>query len=200
MNKAAKLTAGVILAISTIVNAVIFVEGGYSDHPFDPGGKTMYGVTEKVARAHGYTGPMEQLTKAQAEVIYTESYVIKPGFDKVIAQSTAVGHKSVDAGVNVGPDRSAMWLQTALNSLSRNGKDYPKVKVDGVVGPNTISAYASLQRIRGRVQACELVLKLMDAQQAAFYISLTRMQDFTVGWISHRIGNVPLERCAHDAI
>ena len=28
-------------------------EGGFSDHPADPGGKTRYGVTEAVAREAG---------------------------------------------------------------------------------------------------------------------------------------------------
>lgn len=34
----------------------IIFEGGYSDHPYDPGGKTKYGITESTARSHGYKG------------------------------------------------------------------------------------------------------------------------------------------------
>lgn len=34
------------------------IEGEYSDHPSDSGGKTRYGITEAKARAWGYDGPM----------------------------------------------------------------------------------------------------------------------------------------------
>lgn len=202
MNNTTKvgIGTGIAAAFAAIINSVIFVEGGYSDHELDPGGKTMYGVTEKVARQHGYLGPMEELTKEQAAEIYSESYIVKPGFDKIIVLSQAVGHKAVDAGVNVGPSRSVAWLQTSLNSLNRNGKDYKDLKVDGILGTATQNAYSSLQKARGKVEACKLVIKLMDAQQAAYYISLKNMKEFTVGWISHRIGNIPLEECNNDII
>lgn len=200
MNKSYKAGAGIAAVFAAIVNAVIFVEGGYVDNPLDPGGKTKYGITEKVAREHGYQGTMEDLTEAHASEIYTDSYIVKPGFDRIIVLSTAVGHKGVDAGVNVGPSRSVAWLQSSLNSLNRGGKDYKDLKVDGVLGTNTVNAYEALQRARGRVEACKLVIKLMDAQQAAYYISLKHLKEFTVGWISHRIGNIPLEACENDRI
>ena len=49
-------------------------EGGWSDHPVDPGGKTMYGVTEAVyhawLRQHGNPlRPVRQITAAEAEQI-----------------------------------------------------------------------------------------------------------------------------------
>ena len=40
----------------TAFDLLITHEGGFSNHPDDPGGATMYGVTEAVARANGYTG------------------------------------------------------------------------------------------------------------------------------------------------
>ena len=36
-------------------------EGGYSDHPADPGGKTRFGITEAVAHEVGYRGDMREL-------------------------------------------------------------------------------------------------------------------------------------------
>ena len=53
----------------------------------------------------------------------------------------------------------------------------------------------ALERKRGRVKACELVLKLLDAQQGAHYMSLNK-PTFIVGWADKRLGNVPLARCA----
>jgi Glycosyl hydrolase 108 len=44
--------------IDQLIDDVIGREGGYSNHPADRGGATRWGVTEAVARAHGYRGDM----------------------------------------------------------------------------------------------------------------------------------------------
>lgn len=185
-------------AVAAIVATIFAVEGGYVYDKNDPGGETNHGVTKAVAVAAGYTGPMKDLSVDTATNIYVTNYINKPGYGEVITLSPAVGQKLVDAGVNAGPDRSSRWFQTALNSVSRDGKDYLKVTVDGKIGPGTITAYTNLQRVRGKVKACELVLKLVDAQQAGHYMSLTKLSMYTPGWVDHRIGNVPLAKCQED--
>ena len=50
------------MSFSTAFNDSLLIEKGYSDHPFDAGGKTMYGITEHVARANGYTGEMRDFS------------------------------------------------------------------------------------------------------------------------------------------
>lgn len=189
-----KVWASLGAAVLAIIGAVFVAEKGYVNDPKDPGGATNHGITEQVARANGYTDAMQDLPKDFAAEIYERDYIKRPGFDRVIALSPAVGHKLVDAGVNAGPGRSARWFQTSLNHLSRGGADYPPMTVDGQIGPRTLAAYQALERKRGRVKACELTIKLMDAQQAAHYTSLTQ-PTFVVGWVDHRIGNVPLARC-----
>lgn len=184
-------------AVLAILAAVFALEAGFVDDPKDPGGATNHGITERVARANGYQGPMQQLPKQVAADIYDKDYIRKPGFDRVIALSPAVGHKLVDAGVNAGPVRAARWYQEALNQLNRGGKDYAKVAVDGKIGAQTIAAYRALERKRGRVKACELTLKLLDVQQGAHYMQLG-MPSFTVGWVDNRLGNVPLARCGES--
>lgn len=101
-------------------------EGGYSDHKADPGGATMWGVTERVARAHGYTGHMRDLPVALAKQIYRASY-----WDAVRADELpAVARYSVfDAAVNSGVSQSVKWLQRALG-----------VSDDGAMGPKTLAA------------------------------------------------------------
>lgn len=190
-----KKTIGGSTAVAVILSAVFAMEGGYVFDKNDPGGETNHGITKSVAVAAGYTGSMRDLTKETASNIYVSNYINKPGYGAVITLSPAVGQKLVDAGVNTGPDRSSRWFQTALNSVSRDGKDYPKVTVDGKIGPGTISAYSNLQRVRGKVKACELMLKLVDAQQAGHYMSLTKLSMYIPGWVDHRIGNVPLSAC-----
>ena len=186
---------GVSAAVAGIIGAVLLAEAGYVNHPSDPGGETNYGITKQVAVANGYYGPMKSMPKDFAWSVYYDQYLGKPGYDKLLPHSVAVVEELVDTGVNTGISRSSTWFQKALNALNRGGKDYPTIAVDGKVGKQAISAYASLEKKRGRVKACEMVIKLVDAQQAMHYMSLTKLSDFTPGWVDHRIGNVNLEKC-----
>lgn len=194
LNNKAKLGG----ATAAILAAVFAFEGGYVNDPKDPGGETNHGVTVAVARAHGYTGPMKELSKETASEIYLEDYIDKPGFGQLIALSPAVGHKVVDAGVNTGTRQSSLWFQRSMNALSRGGQDFPQINVDGKLGAGTIASYESLRKVRGKVRACELTIKLMDAQQANHYMGLTKTPQYIPGWIDHRIGNVPLSKCQED--
>ena len=47
--------------VGTLIDALIEREGGYSNHPADRGGPTKFGITEAVARAHGFSGAMREL-------------------------------------------------------------------------------------------------------------------------------------------
>lgn len=185
-------------ATAAILAAVFAFEGGYVNDPKDPGGETNHGITVAVAREHGYTGPMKELPKEKATEIYLDDYITKPGYGELIALSPAVGHKVVDAGVNTGTRQSSLWFQRSMNALSRGGQDFPQINVDGKLGTGSIKAYEALRRVRGNVRACELTIKLMDAQQANHYMSLTKTPQYIPGWIDHRIGNVPLSKCQED--
>jgi len=181
------------------VAGVIAVEGGFSDDPNDAGGATNYGITEVVAREHGYEGAMQSLPEGMARDIYIKTYITAPKFDKVLELSPAVGTKVVDIGVNAGPGRVATWLQQSLNDLSRGGRDYERITADGAVGVRTLAAYQALERKRGRIKACELTLKMLDGYQTAHYTRLSQGHanaSFLVGWLDKRIQNVPASRCA----
>lgn len=198
MNKIQKIGTGVGVGVTgvaaLIIAAVLNVEGGYVNNPKDPGGETNHGITVAVAREHGYQGDMRELTRGIAEEIYYQDYIVKPGFSRIVPIQPAVAHKLVDAGVNTGTTRPSRWFQQTLNDLSHGGADYPQINVDGKVGPATITAYQRLEQKRGKVKACELTIKLLDSYQATYYTSLN-MPTFTVGWLDHRIGNVPLSWC-----
>lgn len=196
-----KATFGVVGSVAAaIIAAIIAVEGGFVDHKDDPGGPTKDGITQAVAREHGYTGDMRALPRETSVSIYNEKYIVKPGYSPFLEIAPAVAEELVDTGVNTGPDRGSRWLQTALNALSQQGQAYPQVAVDGQVGAQTVNAYKALQAARGKVQACQLVIKAMDAQQGAYYVAIStsnpKLQSFTAGWLAHRIGNVPLSKCA----
>ena len=191
LNKSKKIggVVGIILA------AVFAVEGGYVNDPRDPGGETNHGITKKVAVSHGYNGSMKELTQEAAATIYYKDYIEKPGFVPMLELSPAVAEELVDTAVNTGASKPSRWFQTALNSLSKGGVDYPIIAVDGKVGPSAIASYRGLQKARGKVKACELTLKLLDSQQAVYYMGLTKLNVYTAGWVANRIGNVPLSKC-----
>lgn len=188
--------AGGVAAIAAIVIGAIFqVEKGYVDNPNDPGGATNHGVTVAVARKHGYEGHMRGLPKNMAYDIYVKDYIKAPGYEPLLALSPALAHKVIDGGVNAGTGRSSRWFQQSLNALNRNGTDYRDIAVDGKVGAGTIGAYKSLVNKRGKFEACSMMIKLMDVHQGMHYLSLTNLETFTPGWVSHRIGNVSTADC-----
>ncbi|HFC6159027.1 TPA: glycosyl hydrolase 108 family protein, partial [Neisseria meningitidis] len=48
------------------INRVLSHEGGYANHPKDPGGETNWGITKRTAQANGYNGSMRAMTREQA--------------------------------------------------------------------------------------------------------------------------------------
>src|SRR6056297_3531322 len=91
-------------------------EGKFANHWADKGGKTMYGITEKVARDRGYTGKMKDLSKDTAIAIYREEYWDILNLDYVSSQTLA--NELFDTGVNCGVRTVGKWLQEDLNVLN----------------------------------------------------------------------------------
>ena len=137
--------------VGALIDALIEREGGYVNHPADKGGPTCFGITEAVARAHGYAGPMRQLPRDEAAAIYRRLYWLRPRFDAIARRARALAAELFDTGVNMGPAVAATFLQRALTALNRNGKDYPDLVPDGRIGPTTLAALdAFLAVVRGR--------------------------------------------------
>ena len=110
--------------IDRMVDALIERVGGYVNHPADKGGPTCFGITEAVARAHGYAGPMRMLPRSEAIAIYKRIYWLRPRFDAVAARSARIAAELFDTGVNMGPAVAVTFLQRALTALNRNGTDF----------------------------------------------------------------------------
>jgi lysozyme family protein len=111
----------------------IIYEGGYSDNPYDSGGKTMYGITEKTARDNGYKGKMKDLTLREAKEIYKDDYWNIIRLDEIDKES--MQELMFDTAVNMGVHASVLFAQRAYNILNKKG-----IAVDGVIGPQTINA------------------------------------------------------------
>lgn len=135
-------------------------EGGFSDHPADPGGQTRYGITEAVAREVGYRGDMRELPIDLAKRIYKARY-----WDAVRADELpeAVRYAVFDAAVNSGPRQAILWLQRAVG-----------VKADGIIGPQTLAAV--------RAADPERLLRLILAQRLRFMTGLPNWPTFGRGW------------------
>ena len=174
---------------------VVMIEGGYSDHPSDSGGKTMYGITEAVARAHGYVGPMNQMPLEFAKRVYKTAYWDINRLDEVSAISPTIAREMFDTGVNMGTGRAATFLQRALTRLNRRGRDYPDLAVDGQVGTITTTALRTFLNARGPgIRAAEserVLLELLNCQQGERYLQITetadKNEDFLYGWVLQRV-------------
>lgn len=181
------------MTIKGTIDGVIEREGGYVDHPSDPGGATKYGITEKVARANGFRGRMQDLPRSTAYSIYYTRYVVGPNFDDVASLDEKVAEELIDSGVNVGTDRAATWFQQALNGLNERGRAYPNINEDGDIGPGTLAAFKAFHARRGPA-ATRIMVRALDAYQGGHYLALarddSRFEDFLAGWLDQRIANV----------
>lgn len=169
---------------------IIGREGGFSDNPADSGGATRYGVTEAVARRHGYQGPMSALPRATAEAIYQREFWDALRLTEIGALSVAIAAELADTAVNMGPGTAAKWLQRSLNAFNLQASLYPDLAIDGAIGPATITALATYLRRRG-TDGETVMLRALNGLQAARYIELaeTRAKDeaFVFGWILNRV-------------
>ena len=103
-------------------------EGGYVNHPQDPGGRTNHGVTQDVwedwvDRAVS-EAEMKALTPAKVAPLYREMYWDRIKGDKL---PSGVDYCVFDAAVNSGVSRAAKWLQTTVGAVA-----------DGMIGEQTL--------------------------------------------------------------
>lgn len=166
------------------------IEGGYSNNPKDPGGETMHGVTARVARAWGYTGPMRLLPLETARRIGKQAYWDPLRLDQIAELSPPVALELFDTNYNLWARAAAKFLQAALNGLNREGKFYGDIPVDGLIGKGTVDALRAFLAARGKPGEVVL-LRLLNAQQAVDYLRQTqenpKKEEFLYGWVLHRV-------------
>lgn len=153
-------------------------EGGYVNHPSDPGGHTNRGITMGVFRKHsqrllGMSPTIENLktlTKGQAKTIYRKVFWDKIKGDEIRSQDLA--NALFDAHVNMGGNGIKL-MQRLLN-----------VATDGSVGPKTLEA---INKWKYLSEELSLWLSYHDAREW-YYFTLTlikpKMKVFLDGWIN----------------
>lgn len=135
------------------------VEKGYSNHKLDPGGKTKYGITERVARINGYTGDMKDLPIYLAKTIYRNTYW-QPYLNDL---PYSLAYNIFDMSVNSGNIQANKLLQKVLN-----------VKEDGVIGTETLKAI-------NKVDLTKLTMQF-NATRLLFLTNLSTWDTFGKGW------------------
>lgn len=179
--------------IDILIGELLQREGGYVNHPADRGGATNFGITEAVARAHGFAGDMRSLPREDAAAIYKRIYWLRPRFDAVAVDAPHVAAELFDTGVNMGPAVAATFLQRCLTALNRQASDYPDLSPDGQIGDVTLMALRKFIAVRGKESAETILLRALDALQGERYLRLAErtpsQESFLYGWLANRIGN-----------
>lgn len=147
-------------------DAMIVSEGGFVNHPDDPGGMTNLGVTKKVWEAwvgHPVTeAEMRVLTPELVAPLYKRRYWDACKCDEM---PTGLDYLVFDFAVNAGPNRAAKTIQTAVGATA-----------DGAIGPITLAAIK-------KQDPAELIVNFGEAKEA-FYRMLPTFPMFGRGWMN----------------
>ncbi len=147
------------------VEIVLQHEGGYSEHPDDPGGATNFGITHRTLAAWRKVDActredMQQLEEAEAIDIYRALYWNALNCDQL---PMGVDLVTFDFGVNAGVSRAARTLQGVL-----------AVKTDGQIGPITLAAAQRME--------ADYVINTLSDVRLDFYKGLSTWSTFGRGW------------------
>lgn len=152
---------------------VLVHEGGYANHPNDPGGETMKGVTYRVYNAYRQRKGLpprsvRYISEQEIQEIYRLQYWNQCRADDLPA---GIDYVVFDGAVNSGPKQSIIWLQAALG-----------LPIDGVMGEATLSA------AQNNFDHDQLVANIC-ARRMGFLQRLNTWGTFGTGWTS-RVSNV----------
>ena len=156
---------------SEALEVILHHEGGYVNHPKDPGGETNLGVTKRVYEDFGGEKEMKDLTKADVEPIYKKNY-----WDRVKGDDLPEGLDLCifDFAVNAGPGRAAKFIQRLVNTT-----------VDGGIGPNTLKC------INDHVEhyGVSTTIDQYQSERQNYYEGLSTFETFGRGW-TRRVNEV----------
>jgi len=159
---------------SEALEVILHHEGGYVNHPKDPGGETNLGVTKRVYEDFGGEKEMKDLTKEDVEPIYKKNY-----WDRVKGDDLPEGLDLCifDFAVNAGPGRAAKFIQRLVGTT-----------VDGGIGPNTLKCIDDYVKENS---VAETIEKYQSMRQE-YYEGLSTFETFGRGW-TRRVDEVTQE-------
>lgn len=174
---------------------VLGLEGGFVDHAADPGGATNHGMSLRYLLKRGDmdgdglpdgdldgdgdidVDDIRIMKPLEAKALYHSGFWVPNRLQQVKDQ--ALANKIFDICVNAGSRQAWRIVQRACNRFEHDEDE--EVKVDGIVGPNTLAAVNDPERVRqGQL------LDLIREQQLAFYERLVEKKPtlavFMDGW------------------
>jgi hypothetical protein len=156
-----------------ILSFILKYEGGYANHPDDPGGETNRGITKATlatAYAQGLVShsSVKDVTREDASKIYAARYYKNYGYDKLPFPVSLI---LTDTTVNCGRGGAAWIAQRACVSLGK------EIAVDGKWGPKT---QAAVEFLAAMTRFAESVL----AKRKNYYDGLATISTFRTGWYS----------------
>jgi lysozyme family protein len=171
-------------------------EGGYSFDRMDPGGETYMGISR--VYWPGWEGwgiiddsveegiILEFATADLAPLIfdfYRTNFWYRMQGDKVVALSPKVAYELFDTAVNLDVPDAVKFLQVALNMQRMATRAFSELIVDGLLGPNTLTALARyLATQPGDPEQNEkILLNCMNGEQYLCYKGNPRHTYFR-GW------------------
>lgn len=143
------------------IDFILDHEGGYVNHPSDPGGETNFGIAKKFYPHLD----IKNLTEKQAKEIYYNDYWLKLKCDKM---PLPVALMVFDSGVNQGLVASAKILQRAL-----------RITDDGAIGSKTLDAIEDSKP--------SLLLPELCARRCHYYAGTRNVDTFGLGWMRRAI-------------
>jgi lysozyme family protein len=156
------------------LKTILHHEGGWADHPKDPGGATMKGVTlntySKFIGRDATKDELKAISDEQLEQIYRSLYWNRAACDQL---PTGVDLVVFDMAVNSGPGRAVKLLQEIVGSTP-----------DGGIGPQTLTAVAKQNPLS--------LIKQYSEARRVFYKSLGAYITFGKGWL-RRVDEVEAE-------
>ena len=141
-------------------------EGGFVDHPEDPGGATNKGITHKtysdfLGRPLEDVSELKNIPDEHVQQIYKDGYWNRVKADQL---SSGVDFCIFDWAVNSGPGRAAKALQKVV-----------MVTQDGAIGPMTLAAVEE--------ELPEEIIEKITKEREEFYRSLRTFDTFGKGWL-----------------
>jgi len=144
---------------------ILHHEGGYVNHPSDPGGRTNLGVTQAVYEDWMdrpiTEDEMKSLTVADVTPIYKKNYWDRARCDDL---QSGVDFAVFDLCVNGGVGRGAKMLQKVAG-----------VTQDGGIGSQTLGAVSKMNS--------SVIIEQYTAEREAFYRRLKTFDTFGRGWL-----------------
>ena len=143
---------------------ILHHEGGWVNHPRDPGGETNFGVTKRVYEEWGGTKDMKELTEEDVAPIYEKNYWLRAKCDQL---PSGLDLAVMDWSVNSGVGRAVKKLQRMIGTVA-----------DGGIGPNTLKTLDEYIEHHG----LEKTIRAYSNIRQEFYESLSTFDTFGRGW------------------